>query len=55
MNLNATDAIDTPFDATQYPPVTGTFSFATTQTLYDASGEAVPLEYYFRKSGIDQW
>ncbi len=55
LNLNATDAIDTPFDATQYPPVTGTFSFATTQTLYDASGEAVPLEYYFRKSGIDQW
>ena len=55
LNLNATDATDIPFDATQYPPVTGTFSFATTQTLYDGSGESVPLEYYFRKSGIDQW
>src|SRR3990167_304011 len=55
LNLNATDGTDTPFDATQFPPVTGTFSFATTQTLYDGSGEAVPLEYYFRKSGIDQW
>ncbi|MFY9810783.1 flagellar hook protein FlgE [Aquabacterium sp.] len=55
LNLNATDGTDNPFDATQYPPVSGTFSFATTQTLYDGSGEAVPMEYYFRKSNVDQW
>ncbi len=55
LNLNAAEATDTAFDATVYPPTAGTYSFATTQTLYDASGEAVPLEYYFRKSGVDQW
>jgi flagellar hook protein FlgE len=55
LNLNAADAVDTTFDASVYPPTTGTYSFATTQTLYDGSGESVPLEYYFRKSDIDQW
>lgn len=55
LNLNATEAPDTAFDATQYPPVTGTFSFATTQTLYDGSGEGVPMEYFFRKNGVDDW
>lgn len=55
LNLNAADGVDTAFNSAVYPPTAGTFSFATTQTLYDASGESVPMEYYFRKSDIDQW
>lgn len=56
LNLNAADALPSPgFSTAIYPPVPGSYSFATTQTLYDGSGEAVPLEYYFSKTDADTW
>lgn len=55
LNLNAAKATDSALDPTVYPPLQGTYSFATTQPLYDASGETVPMEYFFRKSDVDQW
>ena len=51
INLNAAEITDPPFSAT----ATDWYSFSTTQTVYDVSGEPVALEYYFRKSDIDSW
>ena len=32
-----------------------TYNSATSQTIYDAKGEAVTLTYYFQKDGTDTW
>jgi len=55
INLNASDSPDDPFDATAFPPLNGTYTFSTTQTLYDGSGQSVAIDYYYRKSGDDTW
>ena len=31
------------------------YSYNTSQTLYDASGEGVTVQYYFRKTNTDSW
>ena len=51
VNLNASEETDAAFSTT----ANDWYSFTTTQTLYDVSGEPIPLQYYFRKSGTDSW
>jgi flagellar hook protein FlgE len=55
VNLNAAETADDAYDTSVYPPLNGTYTFSTTQTLYDGSGQGVAVDYYYRKSGDDSW
>lgn len=55
INLNASEMADDAYDTSVYPPLTGSYTFSTTQTLYDGSGQGVAVDYYYRKSGDDSW
>ncbi|WP_290874351.1 flagellar hook protein FlgE [Aquabacterium sp.] len=55
INLNASETVDDAYDLTAYPPLSGTYTFSTTQTVYDGSGQGVGVDYYYRKSGNDTW
>lgn len=52
MNLKSTaDTLSVPIDFSD----STTYSFTTSQTVYDAKGQAVGLSYYFQKTGDDSW
>jgi flagellar hook protein FlgE len=57
MNLDATSAVTLP--AAPQPPIDfadpTTYNNATSQTVYDAKGQAVALTYYFQKASTDTW
>jgi len=56
MNLDATSAVTVP---TSGAPINfadpTTYNNATSQTVYDAKGQAVALTYYFQKASTDTW
>jgi flagellar hook protein FlgE len=56
MNLDATSAVTVPAAG---PPIDfadpTTYNNATSQTVYDAKGQAVALTYYFQKASTDTW
>ncbi len=56
MNLNAASPVTAPTAGTpiDYTDPT-TYNNATSVTVYDAKGQAVPLTYYFQKSATDNW
>jgi flagellar hook protein FlgE len=45
------DPVNTPFSFNNDE----SYSYNTSQTLYDPSGEAVTVQYYFRKTATDSW
>jgi flagellar hook protein FlgE len=54
-NLNASEPVPAASAPIFNPTDTTTYGFSTTQTVYDESGETVPLQYYFRKTATDEW
>lgn len=55
MEVNLDSRDDIAATAFAIPPVSGSYSNATSQTVYDAVGQDVALTYYFRKSGVHSW
>ncbi|TAK78130.1 MAG: flagellar hook protein FlgE [Aquabacterium sp.] len=53
VNLDSRDDVSTV--AFAIPPVSGSYSNATSQTVYDAVGQDVAVTYYYRKSGVHTW
>jgi flagellar hook protein FlgE len=45
------DPVTTPFSFNNDE----SYSYNTSQTLYDPSGEAIAVQYYFRKTATDSW
>ena len=53
MNFDSRQAVPTGSSISFTDPTT--YNFSTSQTVYDAKGQAVSMNYYFRKSSADNW